>query len=114
MTDRVWYAANSLMADLTNRHHHARAASEEELERKMGERYPEAVAVLGRQEESWRQGLSHSESVQRSARHLRGNEVRTSENLNLLGGRVDKGLLSSGCSGRSGCYLTLRLGTLDA
>ena len=74
MTDRVWYTANSLMADLTNRHHHhhARAASEEELERKMGERHPEAVAVLGRQEESWRQGLSRSESVQRSARHPRG------------------------------------------
>jgi hypothetical protein len=72
MTDRVWYAANALMADLTNRHHHTRAASEEELERKMGERYPEAVAVLGRQEESWRQGLSRSESVQRSACHPRG------------------------------------------
>ena len=93
------------MADLTNRHHHhhARAASAEELERKMGERYPEAVAVLERQEESWRQGLSRSESVQSSAPHPRGSEVRTSENLNLLGGRVDKGLLSSRCSGRSGC-----------
>ena len=79
------------MTDLTNRHHHARAASEEELERKMGERYPEAVAVLRRQEESWRQGLSRSEAVQRSACHPRGGEVRTSENLNLLGGWVDKG-----------------------
>ncbi len=69
MTDRVWYAADALMADLTIRHHHARAASEEEVERKMRERYPEAVAVLGRQEKSWRQGLSRSEPVPRSVRH---------------------------------------------
>jgi hypothetical protein len=39
MTDRIWYAGDSLMADLTIRHHHARAASEEEVERKMRERY---------------------------------------------------------------------------
>ena len=38
MTDRIWYAGDSLMADLTIRHH-ARAASEEEVERKMRERY---------------------------------------------------------------------------
>jgi hypothetical protein len=72
MTERVWYAADVLMADLTIRHHHAPAASEAEVERKMRERYPEAVAVLGRQEESWRRGLSRSEPVLRSAHHPRG------------------------------------------
>ena len=56
MNDRRWYVADVLMADLTNRHHHLRAASEEEAERRMQGRYPEAVALLVRLEESWRQG----------------------------------------------------------
>ncbi len=54
MNDRVWYAADALLADLTTRHHHVRAASKEEVERKMRGRYSEAVAILVRQEESWR------------------------------------------------------------
>jgi hypothetical protein len=49
------YVADALMADLTNRHHHLRAASEEEVQRRMRKRYPEAVAFLVRLEESWRQ-----------------------------------------------------------
>ena len=57
MNERYWYAADALMADLTNHHHHLRAASEEEVERRMRERYPEAVALLVRLEESWRQVL---------------------------------------------------------
>jgi hypothetical protein len=64
MNYRVWYAADALMADLTNRHHHLRAASEEEVERRMRERYPGAEAVLVRPEESWRQAvLSRSGST---------------------------------------------------
>ena len=55
MNDRRWYCADALMADLTNRHHHLRAASEEEVQRRMRERYPEAVALLVRLEESWQQ-----------------------------------------------------------
>ena len=55
---RHWYTADALMADLTNHHHHLRAASEEEVERRMLKRYPKAVAVLVRLEESWRQALS--------------------------------------------------------
>ena len=55
MNDRRRYVADVLMADLTNRHHHLRAASEEEVERRMRGRYPEAVALLVRQEESWQQ-----------------------------------------------------------
>ena len=55
MNDRRWYCADALMADLTNHHHHLRAASEEEVERRMRERYPEAVALSVRQEESWQQ-----------------------------------------------------------
>jgi uncharacterized protein (DUF1697 family) len=49
-----------LMADLTNHHHHLRAASEgeEEVERRMRKRYPQAVTLLVRLEESWRQVLS--------------------------------------------------------
>ena len=55
MSDRRLYCADALMADLTNHHHHLRAASEEEVERRMRGRYPEAVALLVRQEESWQQ-----------------------------------------------------------
>ena len=54
MNHRRRYVADALMADLTN-HHHLRAASEEEVERRMRERYPEAVALLVRLEESWQQ-----------------------------------------------------------
>jgi hypothetical protein len=50
-----WYAADALGADLTNRHHHIRAASEEEVERRMRGRYPEAAVILVYPEESWRQ-----------------------------------------------------------
>ncbi len=49
-----WYVADALGADLTNRHHHIRAASEEEVERRMRKRYPKA-AILVLLEESWRQ-----------------------------------------------------------
>jgi len=55
MGDKRWYAADALGADLTNRHHHLRATSEEEVERRMRKRYPGAVAVLVYPEESWRQ-----------------------------------------------------------
>ena len=55
MGDKRWYAADALGADLTNRHHHLRATSEEEVERRMRKRYPGAVAVLVYTEESWRQ-----------------------------------------------------------
>ena len=48
MNDRRWYAADALMADLTNHHHHLRAASEAEAERKMRNRYPRAVTILVR------------------------------------------------------------------
>ena len=55
MNDRRRYVADALMADLTNHHHHLRAASEEEVQRRMRGRYPEAVALLVRLEESWQQ-----------------------------------------------------------
>jgi hypothetical protein len=55
MDKKRWYAADALRSDLTNRHHHIRAASEEEAERRMRKRYPGAVAVLVYPEESWRQ-----------------------------------------------------------
>jgi hypothetical protein len=58
MNDRRWYTADALRAELGNHQHHFRAASEEEgVERRMRERYPEAVAVLVRLEESWLQML---------------------------------------------------------
>ncbi|MDF2702870.1 MAG: hypothetical protein K0S10_1816 [Rubrobacteraceae bacterium] len=63
MNDRRLYTADALPADLTNHHHHLRAASEEEAERRMSERYPEAVAVLVRLERSWRQVSSGSGPV---------------------------------------------------
>jgi len=55
MGEKRWYAADALGADLTNRHHHIRAASDEEAERRMRRRYPGAVAILVHLEESWRQ-----------------------------------------------------------
>jgi hypothetical protein len=55
MGDKRWYVADALGADLTNRHHHLRAASEEEVERRMRKRYPGAVAIVVYPEESWRQ-----------------------------------------------------------
>ncbi len=68
MSDKRWYAAEALQANLTNRHHHLRAASEEEAERRMRKRYPGAVAVLVLLEEPWRQSPSRSGPV-RSRRH---------------------------------------------
>ena len=62
MGDKRWYAADALRSDLTN-HNHLRAASEEEVERRMRKRYPGAVAILVLPEESWRQSLSRSGSV---------------------------------------------------
>ncbi len=55
MSDKRWYTADALLADLTNRHHHLRAVSEEEIERRMRKRYPGAVAILVYPEESGRQ-----------------------------------------------------------
>jgi hypothetical protein len=55
MGEKRWYVADTLESDLTNRHIHLRAKSEEEVERRMRERYPEAAAVLIYREESWRQ-----------------------------------------------------------
>ena len=52
MSHKHWYAADALRADLTNYHHHLRAASEEEVERRMRKRYPGAVVILTRLEES--------------------------------------------------------------
>ena len=60
MGHKRWYTADALHADLTNRHHHLRATSEQEAEQRMRKRYPEAVAVLVRLEESLRQELSGS------------------------------------------------------
>lgn len=62
MSYKRWYAADALQADLTNHHHHLRAASEEEVERRMRKRYPGAVVILTRLEESWRQNPTASES----------------------------------------------------
>jgi hypothetical protein len=59
MGDKRWYDTDALGADLTNRHHHLRAASEEEeVERRVRKRYPGAVAVLVLLEESLRQNMS--------------------------------------------------------
>jgi hypothetical protein len=58
MSDRRWYTADALGADLTDHHHHLRATSEEEVERRMRKRYPGAVAILVLLEESWRQNRS--------------------------------------------------------
>ncbi len=59
MNDKRWYTADALEADLAN-HHHLRAASEEEAERRMLKRYPGAVAILVLLEKSLRQGPAPS------------------------------------------------------
>ncbi len=46
MGEKRWYAADALGADLANHHHHIRAASEAEVERRMRKRYPKAAAIL--------------------------------------------------------------------
>ena len=58
MNDRRWYAADALMADLTTHHHHLRAATGAEVERRMRERYPRAVAILVRKVRSGNRALS--------------------------------------------------------
>ena len=63
MNDRYQYVADALMADLTNRHHHIRGASEKEVERRIRQRYPNASAVLVRQETTLRQPLYHSKRI---------------------------------------------------
>jgi uncharacterized protein (DUF1697 family) len=63
MNDRRMYIADALTKDLKNYHHHLRAASEEEVERRIRERYPEAVGVLVRSDDSWRQVLTGSEPL---------------------------------------------------
>jgi hypothetical protein len=55
MSDKRWYTADALGADLTNHNHRLRAASEEEAERRVRGRYPGAGAILVLLEESWRQ-----------------------------------------------------------
>ena len=55
MGEMRWYVADALESDFTNRQIHLRAGSEEEVRRRMRERYPEAVAVLIYPEESLRQ-----------------------------------------------------------
>jgi hypothetical protein len=67
MNDNRWYTADALMTNLTVDHHHLRTASEEAAERRMRKRYPKAVAILARLEDSWRQDLfasSRSDRVQ--------------------------------------------------
>jgi hypothetical protein len=63
MNDRRMYIADALTKDLKNYHHHLRAASEEEVERRIRERYPEAVGVLVRPDDSWRHVLTGSEPL---------------------------------------------------
>lgn len=45
MDDRCWYEAEALMPDLTSHRHEILGASEEEIERRMRNHYPDAVAT---------------------------------------------------------------------
>ncbi len=46
MDDRSWYEVDVLMADLTSRHHEMIGASEDEIERRIQDYYPNAIVVL--------------------------------------------------------------------
>jgi hypothetical protein len=50
MDVRGWYEADALMADLTSHRYEMMGASEDEVERRMRDRYPNAVVVLVREE----------------------------------------------------------------
>jgi hypothetical protein len=50
MRERRWYEADALMADLTVGRCVILGHSEEEVERQMRERYPEAAAIVVRRE----------------------------------------------------------------
>ena len=50
MDDRRWYEALALMADEASYHHSILAASEEVVEQRMRNHYPDAVAVLVREQ----------------------------------------------------------------
>jgi len=50
MRGRRWYEAEALMADSSSRRHAMIGASEAEVERRMKNRYPNAVAILAREE----------------------------------------------------------------
>ncbi|MBA2377655.1 MAG: hypothetical protein M3494_13155 [Actinomycetota bacterium] len=50
MDERRWYEAEALMADLTSHRHAIPGASEEEIEQRMRSHYPDAVAILAREE----------------------------------------------------------------
>ena len=63
MNDRYQYVADALMADLTNRHHHIRGASEKEVERRIRQRYPNASAELVRKVTTSRQSLYRSNRI---------------------------------------------------
>ena len=48
MNHRRWYEAEALMADLTSRRHTMEGESEAEVERRIMDHYPDAVAILVR------------------------------------------------------------------
>jgi hypothetical protein len=51
---RGWYEASVLMADLTSHRYEMTGTSEDEIERRMRDRYPNAVVVLVREKERGR------------------------------------------------------------
>lgn len=50
MDDRRWYEALALMADEVSHHHSILAESEEAIEQRMRNRYPDAVVILVREQ----------------------------------------------------------------
>ena len=50
MDDRRWYEAFALMADEMSHHHSILAESEEAVEQRMRNRYPDAVVILVREQ----------------------------------------------------------------
>ena len=75
MSNRRWYVADALMADLTSHHRKFLATSEEDAQRKMREHYPGMVAILmlesptaGRRPAAFERGWKWSEHIKSRSR----------------------------------------------
>lgn len=78
MDERRWYEVEALMADLTSHHHEMLGASEEDIEQRMRNHYPDAVAILAH-EEARTEARRGSSPQTRYTRRILGGDRDTNE-----------------------------------